>query len=153
MTEVVSFSSQAPLHQRLSVGWCMCLPYPVFRASAAQGLLTLREDALALEFGVVSATGEQQDLKKARMSLEQVRSVSMSSTVLGPTLSLKVKDVEPLVGLPGARGGDVMLRIPRSDESEARRLVARLTERLYELEVEALEGELDRLGRTGPTAS
>jgi hypothetical protein len=106
-----------------------------------------------LEFTAPSTSDRRRDTLKTRVGLEQVRSASIRKSVRGSTLRLKVTDLEPLEGLPGTRGGVATLRVPRTEDAEARRLVARLKERLHELEVEALEGELDGLERTDTTGT
>ncbi len=153
MAEVISFSARAPLRQRLEVAWCLCVPYPAYRGSGAEGVLTLMDDELSLEFTAPSTSDRRRDTLKTRVGLEQVRSASIRKSVRGSTLRLKVTDLEPLEGLPGTRGGVATLRVPRTEDAEARRLVARLKERLHELEVEALEGELDGLERTDTTGT
>ena len=145
--EAVRFTTSASVMENLQVRWCMCVPYPALESTtpAADGLLSLKDDVLTVEFQTLFPGGRKSEVERIGLTIDQVDSLALDRELLQTTLHLRVKSLELLKGLPGMRAGVAKLRVSRQDRENAKRLARHIRRRLSELELEDLDRELAEL--------
>jgi hypothetical protein len=106
--------------------------------TVTEGLLAIRERRLVLEFQTKDDVFGvyRTDVETVEFLPDEVAAITFRKRLFGAEITIQAHSMQALEDVPGARQGQIRLKVRRRDRAQAQQLAEFLQQRLHELALE-----------------